>query len=327
MSREKYVYNPSTLQYEKEIVTPRERTVQIAGYIAAVLFTSLVVFALAYLYLPTPKEKSLERDIAQMEYYYQSLTDQYDDLTKEIDQIQEKDAAVHRVVFGMNPIDESVWNGGTGGREAIVRLRNNPDANELLSNTLAKAEKLKRKIDIQTKSLVELTDVAHMHEDRLASIPSIKPIQEDKLKYKVRHLSGFGMRIHPVHKVRKMHEGIDFTAPEGTPIQATGNGVVVRVQSITTGYGKNVIIDHGYGFKSLYGHLKEIEVKVGQRVKKGERIGIVGQTGTSTAPHCHYEVRIDNVPVNPIDYVLDGLTPEEYQQLVALSKQENQSFD
>ncbi|MEL6390366.1 MAG: M23 family metallopeptidase [Bacteroidota bacterium] len=327
MSREKYVYNPSTLQYEKEIVTPRERTVQIAGYIAAVLFTSLVVFALAYLYLPTPKEKSLERDIAQMEYYYQSLTDQYDDLTNEIDKIQEKDAAVHRVVFGMDPIDESVWNGGTGGREAIVRLRNNPHANELLSNTLAKAEKLKRKIDIQTKSLAELTDVAHMHEDRLASIPSIKPIQEDKLKYKVRHLSGFGMRIHPVHKVRKMHEGIDFTAPEGTPIQATGNGVVVRVQSITTGYGKNVIIDHGYGFKSLYGHLKEIEVKVGQRVKKGERIGIVGQTGTSTAPHCHYEVRIDNVPVNPIDYVLDGLTPEEYQQLVALSKQENQSFD
>ena len=176
-------------------------------------------------------------------------------------------------------------------------------------------------------SLDTLSQIAHIHEDRLASIPSIKPIQEDKLKRKVRHLSGYGMRIHPVHKVKKMHKGIDFTAPKGTAIQATGNGVVKKVEKKRTGYGTSILIDHGYGFSTLYGHLNEVSVKKGQQVKKGEVIGKVGSTGTSTAPHCHYEVRINDVAVNPIDYCLDGLSPEEYQLLVRMAHEENHSFD
>lgn len=327
MSREKYVYNPSTLQYEKVKTTARQRMLTMVGYAVAVGFTSLVLFAMAYLYFPTPKEKSLQRDIAQMKYNFENLADQYQDLTSEIDKIQSKDAEVHRVVFGMDPIDEAVWNGGTGGREEIVRLRNNPDINQLLSATLDKVEKLKHKVRIQNESLTELVDVANMHEDRLASIPSIKPVQGDKLKRQVKLLSGFGMRIHPVHKIRKLHEGIDFTAPKGTPIQATGNGVVTKVENKKTGYGKSVMIDHGYGFVTLYAHLEDAVVKVGQRVVKGEKIGIVGSTGTSTAPHCHYEVRVNGRAVNPIDYVLDGLTPEEYQDLIATAQEENQSFD
>ena len=327
MSKEKYVYNQQTLQYEQEHTSAKQRIVKFSGYVAAVGFTSLFLFSLAYLYLPTPKEKSLKRDIAQMEYYYQSLADQYDGLTTEIDKIQEKDADVHRVIFGMEPIDESVWNGGIGGREEIIRLGNNPNANELLSVTLEKVEKLKQKISIQNASLEELTDVAHMHADRLASIPSIKPIRGDKLKRKVKLLSGYGIRFHPVHKVKKLHEGIDFTAPRGTPIQATGNGVVTRVENRKTGYGKNVMIDHGYGFVTLYAHLNKTIVKVGQRVLKGEALGEVGSTGTSTAPHCHYEVRINGLAVNPIDYVLDGLSPSEYQHMVAKAQEENQSFD
>ena len=297
------------------------------GYMAAVAFTSLILFVLAYLYLPTPKEKSLERDISQMEFYYNDLADQYDALTTEIDKLQDKEAGVHRVVFGLDPIDESVWNGGIGGRDNIIRLRNNMDADSLLSATLTKLDKLKRKISIQSASLDTLANIAHVHEDRLASIPSIKPIQEDKLKRKVRHLSGYGMRIHPVHKVKKMHHGIDFTAPKGTKIQATGNGVVKKVEKRRTGYGTSIVIDHGYGFTTLYGHLSESMVKKGQQVFKGEVIGLVGSTGTSTAPHCHYEVRINNNSVDPIDYCLDGLSPEEYQLLVNMATEENQSFD
>lgn len=327
MSKEKYVYNESTLRYEKVKVSLNNRLIKGLGYISAVVFTALILFVLAFLYLPTPKEKSLERDIAQMEYFYEDLAEQYESLTSEIDKIQQKEAEVHRVVFGMEPIDESVWNGGTGGRESIIRLRNNMDADSLLTATLVKLDKLKRKIAIQNASLDTLTTIAHTHEDRLASIPSIKPIQEDKLKRKVRHLSGYGMRIHPVHKVRKMHHGIDFTAPKGTPIQATGNGVVRKVETRRTGYGKSIVIDHGYGFTTLYGHLSKTTVKVGQRVTKGEQIGFVGSTGTSTAPHCHYEVRINNDPVNPIDYCMDGLTPEEYKDLVSRAQEENQSFD
>jgi len=327
MSKEKYIYNPTTLQYERAKTTPRQRMYKLLGYVFAVGFSSITLFALAYIYLPTPKEKSLERDIALMQYNFESLSEQYDGLTTEIDKLQSKDAEVHRVVFGMEPIDESVWNGGIGGREEIVRLRNNPDANELLTNTLEKVDKLKQKVSIQNESLTDLLDVAHMHEDRLASIPSIKPIRGDKLKRRVKLLSGFGMRIHPVHKVKKLHQGIDFTAPRGTPIQATGNGVVTRVEKRRTGYGTNIMVDHGYGYVTLYAHLHESHVKVGQRVTKGEKIGVVGSTGTSTAPHCHYEVRINGRAVDPIDYVLDGLTPTEYQDMLAKAKEENQSFD
>lgn len=327
MSKEKYVYNESTLRYEKVELSFKKRMYKAMGYLSAVVFTSLVLFVLAYLYLPTPKEKSLERDISQMEFYYNDLADQYDELTTEIDKLQDKEADVHRVVFGLDPIDESVWNGGIGGRENIIRLRNNMDADSLLSATLTKLDKLKRKISIQSASLDTLANIAHVHEDRLASIPSIKPIQEDKLKRKVRHLSGYGMRIHPVHKVKKMHHGIDFTAPKGTKIQATGNGVVKKVEKRRTGYGTSIVIDHGYGFTTLYGHLSESMVKKGQQVFKGEVIGLVGSTGTSTAPHCHYEVRINNNSVDPIDYCLDGLTPEEYQLLVNMATEENQSFD
>ena len=327
MSREKYIYNESTLRYEKAELSFRKKLTRGLGYLSAVLFTSLVLFVLAYLYLPTPKEKSLERDISQMEYYYNDLAEQYESLTGEIDKIQSKEAEVHRVVFGLDPIDEAVWNGGIGGRDNIIRLRNNLDADSLLSATLEKLDKLKRKIDIQNASLDTLTSIAYTHEDRLASIPSIKPIQEDKLKRKVRHLSGYGMRIHPVHKVRKMHYGIDFTAPRGTGVQSTGNGVIKKVESRRTGYGKSIVIDHGYGFSTLYGHLDKVNVKKGQRVKKGEVIGFVGSTGTSTAPHCHYEVRINNQAVNPIDYCMDGLSPEEYHILVNKAQEENQSFD
>ena len=327
MSREKYVYNESTLRYEKVEKNFRSRFYKGLGMLSAVFLTSLILFTLAYLYLPTPKEKSLERDIAQMEFYYNDLAAQYEDLAVQIDEIQSKDAEIHRVVFGLDPIDESVWNGGTGGRESIVRLRNNEDANELLQQTIDKVEKLKQKIFIQNTSLDTLSRIASLHEDRLASIPSIKPIQEDKLKRKVRHMSGYGMRIHPIHKVKKMHEGIDFTAPRGTPIQATGNGIVKKIENRRNGYGKSILIDHGYGFSTLYGHLSVISVKKGQRVLKGEEIGKVGSTGTSTAPHCHYEVRINDEPVNPIDYCLDGLTPEEYKLLVKMAQEENQSFD
>jgi len=242
MNREKYIFNPSTLQYEKQESTLKNALYAATKYLSAVVFTSLVVFAFGYKYLPTPKEKALEREIDQMEFHYQNLSTQLDQLTGDIDLLQKKDADVHRAVFGMDPIDDGVWNGGIGGREKLVHLGNNLEANELLDVALTKLDKLKRKVDLQTESMDSIGMLAELHSDKLASIPSIKPIQEDKLKRKVRHLSGFGMRLHPVHKLKKMHEGIDFTAPRGTPIQSTGNGKVVKVQKIRTGYGNNVTL-------------------------------------------------------------------------------------
>ena len=327
MSQEKYVFNPSTLQYEKVELSLKRKLYISLGFVSAVLVTAMILLAVAYSNFSTPKELALEREIAQMEYYYQDLSDQFTTLTDQIDELQRKDADVHRVIFGLEPIDDNVWNGGIGGREAMVRLRNNASANALLSESLDKVDKLNRKIDLQSSSMEGILETAKSHEDRLAAVPSIKPIQEDKLKRKVRHLSGYGMRIHPVHKVKKMHQGIDFTAPRGTPIQATGNGRVIKAVKSRTGYGHHIIIDHGYGYKTLYGHLSNIMVKKGDIVGKGQKIGTVGSSGLSTAPHCHYEVRINDRPVDPINYILDGLTPAEYQQLVAKASEENQSFD
>ncbi len=327
MSREMYVFNHSSLTYEKVETTLQQRIIKGLRYISAVFFTALLLFVFAYFNLPTPKEKALERDIAQLQYFVNDLETQYQDLSSALDEIQKKDAEVHRVVFGLDPIDQAVWEGGVGGRQRLTRMVNQVSANEALEQAFEKVEKLKQKVNIQNSSLNELLSVASTQEDKLASVPSIKPIQEDKLKRKVRHMSGYGMRIHPVHKVRKMHHGIDFTAPRGTPIQATGNGVVSKIEKRRYGYGNSILIDHGYGYTSLYGHLSQIDVKEGERVVKGQKIGTVGSTGTSTAPHCHYEVRINNIPVNPIDYCLDGLSPEEYLLLVQKASEENQSFD
>ena len=164
-------------------------------------------------------------------------------------------------------------------------------------------------------------------ENLLNSTPSIKPVQQNKLARKLNYLSGYGMRIHPIYKIPKFHRGIDFTAPEGTKIQATGDGVIKRVEKKSTGYGLNVLIDHGHDYETLYAHMHEILVKEGQKVKKGEVIGLIGDTGTSTAPHLHYEVHYKGEAVNPIQYVMDGLSPEEYNQLVQKAAESNKSLD
>ena len=327
MKKLKYVFNEQTLQYEKVEVTLKERLIKSSGVIASLIFTSIILSLTLSHFFPTLKEKTLVKEIDQMEYRFTQLSGEYDKLHGEIDDLQDKDANIHRVIFGLDPVDDAVWEGGTGGRENIIQMVNTKSANEILNDLVDKADKLKRKVTIQRKSLDTIMSLSISHEEKLASIPSIKPVQEDQLKRKIRYLSGFGWRIHPVHKVKKFHKGIDFTAPRGTAIQATGNGVVIRIQKKRTGYGKNIVIDHGYGFETLYAHLQDIEVQKGQKVKKGQRIGTIGSTGTSTAPHLHYEVRLNDKSVNPIDYVLDGLTPEEYQILVSRAAQENQSFD
>lgn len=324
---EKYVYNHQTLQYEKVKINTKQKAVRFSSYLLSVSFTAAILFGLAYHFFPSPKEQAFEREIDQMEFYYSSLTSDFENLSKELNKLQEKDAEVHRMILGVDPLDEAIWNGGIGGHDRHTGITEYKRSGELLTETLDKVEKLKRKMQMQGMSFDTLYSMAVLKEDKLASIPSIKPVEEDKLKRKIKNLSGFGIRMHPVHKVKKFHKGIDFTAPEGTPIQATGNGTIERIEKKRRGYGYNILINHGWGYQSLYAHMKTIEVKKGQKVKKGERIGTVGNTGTSTAAHLHYEVRLNNKAVNPIDYCLDGLAPEEYKELLEKASVENQSFD
>jgi hypothetical protein len=327
MSKIKYVYNPATLQFEEFKQTRKAKIQLLLGYTLAIIFTSITIYLVADKYVPSPKVSMLEKEIQQMEYYYTELNEEYNTLAEDVENLHSKDSEVHRMIFGIDPMDQAIWNGGVGGVDRYKKINDNFQSGELVEESMSKLDKLKLKVNLQNKSLEELYNMAIEKEKMLASIPSIKPVREDKLKRKVRNLSGYGIRLHPVHKVKKLHQGIDFTAPRGTPIQATGNGVVTRVESRKNGYGKNVIIDHGYGYTSLYAHMKKVEVKRGDKVIKGQKIGEVGSTGTSTAPHCHYEIRINGKAVNPIDYCLDGLSPEEYKELVENASVENQSFD
>jgi len=326
MSREKYVFNDSTLQYEKVEVSWKKRLLTGFGLLSAVFLCAFALYTIAYTIIPTPKELSMKRELNQMEYQFSSISDDFNNMAVQLESLHDKDAEVHRVIFGIDPIDNAVWEGGTGGNEDkyISSFRNSDD---FINSTKERVEKLQYKLELQQNSLDTILALAKQREKKLLSIPSIKPVQEEKLKRSIRAMSGYGIRIHPVHKVKKFHKGIDFTAPKGTAIQATGNGKVSKVEKRKSGYGRNVTVDHGFGYTTLYAHMDEVIVKKGDVVTKGQKLGTVGSTGTSTAPHLHYEVRINNKPVNPIDYCMDGLTPQEYKELVIRASQENQSFD
>ena len=303
------------------------RILQIFGFILVVGLSTAGAMYLFLEYYPSPREQSLLREIDQMKIKYASVNEQLSVMGKVLENIQDRDANVHRTIFGMEPVNEDVWNAGVGGHQRYAELTNYKNSGDLLLGTLEKADKLARQMTIQSRSLDSLEFIASEKEKYLDAIPSIKPVREDKLKRNIKYLSGYGMRIHPIHKIPRMHAGLDFTAPKGTIVRATGDGKIVKVQNARTGYGKNIIIDHGYGYKTLYAHLSKIDVKKGQKIKKGEKIGAVGNTGTSTAPHLHYEVRYKGNTVNPIHYCMDGLTPQEYEEMVQMASETNKSFD
>ncbi len=326
MRKEKYVYNPRTLQYEKLKRNPKEQLVRMFGFVSSSLLLAAVMMYVSYQYFPSPKEQSLNRELSQLQFYFGDINEKISTLSEDLELLHEKDKEVHRIIFGMSPMDNSVWEGGIGGSDRYPYLDNFESGRDI-EKSLEQADKLERKVELQKLSLDTILNLAIAREKRLSSIPSIKPVQEDKLKRKIGYLSGYGYRIHPIHKVKKFHKGIDFTAPSGTAIQATGDGKVTRVEKRNSGYGVNVTIDHGYGYKTLYAHMKSVDVKKGEKVSRGQKIGTVGSTGASTAPHCHYEVHYNGKAINPIDFCLDGLSPEEYQELVHKCSIENQSFD
>lgn len=324
--KEKFVYNIHTLTYEKVVVSFRTRVLQAFGFFSVVLVTAVGMLILLYTYFPSPREKELLREIDQMSYKYDQLNGQLDLMSKVLTNIQERDANVHRAVFGMDPIDQDVWLGGVGGHNPHPELSAFKYGSEALRTTLNKMDALAHQMALQSKSLDTIQELANNQQQMLASIPSIKPVREDKLQKSMNVLSGFGYRIHPIYKVKKFHQGVDFPARVGTAIQASGDGVVVEA-GWHSGYGQCVRINHGYGYETWYAHMNRINVKAGEKLKKGQKIGEVGDTGVSTAPHLHYEVHYKGKPINPIHFCMDKLTPVEYQQLVNSANTANQSLD
>jgi murein DD-endopeptidase MepM/ murein hydrolase activator NlpD len=240
-----------------------------------------------------------------------------------LDDIQHRDDNIYRVIFEADPIPSSIRKAGFGGVNRYKDIRNFSNA-ELVIEAAKKADKLSKQLYIQSKSFDEVIDLAKNKADMLASIPAIQPIANKDLG---RVASGYGYRIHPIYKTRKLHTGMDFTAPQGTPIYATGDGKIAKVRRSRRGYGNHVIVDHGYGYQTLYAHMTKYIVYRGQKVKRGEIIGYVGSTGTSVAPHLHYEVIKNKRKINPVNYYYNDLSPEEYEKMLEISSQNNQSFD
>jgi murein DD-endopeptidase MepM/ murein hydrolase activator NlpD len=238
--------------------------------------------------------------------------------------MQERDDNIYRVIFEADPIPSSIREAGFGGANRYKDLEGYGNS-ELVKETARNIDVITKQIYVQSRSFDEVIEMAKSKSEMLASIPAIQPVSNEDLK---RIASGFGYRPHPIYKVMKMHAGIDFTASIGTPIYATGDGVVMKPPyGAGSGFGKYVMIDHGYGYKTLYAHMSSISVKPGQKVKRGEIIGEVGNTGTSTGPHLHYEVVRNDKKVDPINYFFNDLSPEEYQEIITLASKENQSFD
>jgi len=326
MRPEKYYYNTQTLRYEKIVDSPRMKILKIMGIISGILLAGIVSMSVISQFYASPKELALQREINQMDHQYTKLKKSVASMTEVLENIKQRDANVHRMVFGMDPIDENIYQGGVGGHDKYAHFTKFKNSGEALIDAQEKVDRLTHQLVVQSKSLDDIENMANQQNEEFAAMPLITPVQENALRRKIHLLSGFGKRLHPIYKVMKMHDGIDFTADKGTPIQATGDGKIITAKR-SPSYGRYVVIRHNDEYETLYAHMDKIMVKKGQKVKRGEQIGTVGSTGRSTAPHLHYEVRYKGRPVNPISYCMDGLSAKEYEQLVKSASQINQSLD
>ena len=323
MSNIKYIFNTKTLTYEKVHHRLRDKVKKVLGYVLTSLFFSFVVLAIGFTIIDSPKEKQLKREIAQMQLQYDLLNNRMGQVSEVIKNMESRDNNIYRAVFNAEPIPESVRQAGFGGADRYKDLENFTNS-DLMTATTKKMDQLIREIYVQSKSYDEVEKLAHSKTQMLACIPAIQPIDNKSLKCII---SGFGWRIHPIFKTERFHTGIDFAAAEGTPIYATGDGIVEKADDSEQGYGNHVVINHGFGYESLYGHMSRMAVTPGEKVKRGQVIGYVGCTGQCTGDHVHYEVIKNGQKVNPVDYFYNDLSPDEYKQILAASSQPAQSLD
>nr|WP_321231275.1 M23 family metallopeptidase [uncultured Psychroserpens sp.] len=323
MSKVKYHYDPETLSYRK-IERKKGNTIKF-GFIfllASALFALLLVF-ISSQYIESPRERALKHELSNMELQYDILNKRVENAFAALESVEERDNSIYRLYFEANPIPEEQRRAGFGGVNRYKKYEGY-DNSKLIIESNKRLEMLEKAVVVQSRSLDEIEKLAKDKEKFLSSIPAIQPVRNKDLK---RMASGYGYRTDPFTKVRKFHFGMDFTAPRGTPIYATGDGIVIRADNNSTGYGNHIRIDHGYGYVSLYAHLYQYKVRANQKVKRGDLIGYVGSTGRSEAPHLHYEVFKDEERINPINFYYGNLTAEEYARLLQKASLENQSLD
>lgn len=323
MAEHKYRFNPKTLNFERIRLTAWQRTKRTALMLLPGLVVGLLGIFLTYQFVDSPKEAELRRENKQLLVQYELLNKQLAELESVMGDVRRRDDNIYRTIFEADPLPESMRQAGVGG---INRYRDLAGYNnsELVIETRTRLDQLARRLVVQSRSLDEVASLVLRKQEMLASIPAVQPIPNEDL---TQTAGGFGWRIHPIHKIMKFHAGMDFTCKQGTPIHATGVGKVVYAEYGTNGYGMHVIVDHGFGYQTLYAHMSKLEVHVGQTVARGDVLGLVGNTGLSVGPHLHYEVHKGGEAVDPANYYFNDLSPEEYARMVDLSRNAGQALD
>jgi len=310
MAKIKYYYDTDTCQYQEVRTSTADTMFMVSAFLIASLIMAAGLTILYNSFFPSDKYLQLERENKVLSQNYKKFENDMVFVHKVLDAIQERDDYLYRGYFDSEPLSQTIRQGGTGGTD---RYRELPKS-EVIRKTAFKIEQVRKRLYIQGKSFDELVKLARTHSERASAIPGIMPIAEATKRF----ASGFGMRMHPIYRIFKKHTGCDFSAPIGTPVYSTGDGVVVGA-GVHSGYGNQVAVDHGYGFVSTYSHLSAYSVKVGQKVKRGQQIGKVGSTGVSVSPHLHYEIERKGVKVDPIHYFYDDLNPHEFEELVEVA--------
>lgn len=324
MAKVKYQYNENTLSYEKIRKSFWKRLAQASWYITASLISGAAIYFLFNIVYDSPKERQLANEKEELIVQYDLMNKRLDQMSTILADLENRDDNIYRSIFEAEPIPDNIRKAGIGGINRYKNLERFKDDSEIVIETGKKLDRLAKQLYIQSKSFDEVIKLAKQKEDMLAAIPAVQPISNKDLK---RMSSGFGKRVHPIYKTVRFHWGNDFTAPVGTDIYSTGKGKVIVAKESRSGYGYHVIVDHGYGYQTLYAHMSKILVKKGQEINRGENLGLVGNTGLSSAPHLHYEVLKNGTKVNPVNFYFNDLSPEEYDLMIQLSLQENQSFD
>lgn len=324
MKKIKYYYNTHTLRYEKLVTPLRVKLLRFFGFMSALIVSSAIVIYLYNQFVPRPTDIESKRKYELMKVNYQSLLAKTSTLENQMASLERRDNEVYRSIFEANPLPDSARVKQIEKKKELQKV-NVMNDDELGEEIAAQLNNLDARITYQFASYKDIEKLINNQEAKLSSIPAIQPVSNKQLN---RIASGFGMRIDPVYGTPKMHKGLDFTAPQGTPIYATGDGVVSVAGYSESGYGNHVEINHGYGYETLYGHMVRVKVRKGQRVKRGEVIGWVGSTGKSTGPHCHYEVMVNGNNVDPVYFFYNDLNAEQYDQLLKLAAMGSaKSFD
>ena len=322
MAKVKYYYDADTLSY-------RKITVKKGDYYKKTVFGVLATFLIAFIgfivlsqFIMSPNERAQKRELENLNLHYELLSKRMEEGSSILAQLQERDNTIYRTYFEANPIPDEQRKAGFGGVNRYKYL-DGFDNSTMITKLTKEVDVLSKQLVVQSKSLDEIVVLAKEKEKMLASIPAILPV---KLKDLTRMASGYKWRMHPILKIRKFHKGMDFTAPIGTPIFASGNGKVIRAQRSAT-FGNVVYIDHGYGYKTIYAHMSKMKARKGQKVKRGDLIGYVGNTGRSVSAHLHYEVHKNDRALNPINFYYGDLTPEEFAAMQKAAEEEGQSYD